>query len=198
MIVAIEDALSAAVAQRIVAHSCPSTSATTPIGGTGYGYLKTRAPGLNRAAKGSPIFMLTDLDDPKRCPADLVTDWLQGVPRHPNFALRVAVVEVEAWLLADRERFAHFLRVSRKRVPLAPEKVPQPKELVINLARKSASRQIQTDLVPAKGSTAKIGPAYNPRLISFVDSSWDLDSAAAASDSLSRTIERVRALCGGS
>jgi len=43
---------------------------------------------------------------------------------HPNFLFRVAVREVEAWLLAHREGIARFLGISEHLVPLMPTAFP--------------------------------------------------------------------------
>jgi len=42
--------------------------------------------------------------------------WLP-YPKHPNLLFRVAVKEVEAWLLAHRAAFATFLGISDKLIP---------------------------------------------------------------------------------
>ena len=75
----------------------------------GYGYLRKTISGWNGAARGIPFVLLTDLDDCE-CPQKLLETWL-GTTRHPNLLFRVAVREVESWLLADRE----FFQISRNR-----------------------------------------------------------------------------------
>jgi len=47
---------------------------------------------------------------------------------------------VEAWLLADREGFAQFLGIRCNDVAANPEAVSNPKQKVIELARKSKKR----------------------------------------------------------
>ena len=66
----------------------------------------------------------------------------------PEDVFPVAVREVEAWLLADRKHLAHFLHVPITQIPLAPEELENPKQTLVNLARKSRVRSIQKDMVP--------------------------------------------------
>jgi hypothetical protein len=105
---------------------------------------------------------------------------------------RVAVRAVEAWLLADRESLAGFLRVSPSRVPPDPESLDEPKQAMVNLARQSRSRAVQEDMVPRPGSGRSVGPAYASRLIEFAQSTWRPEIAATRSDSLRRCCERLR------
>ena len=65
---------------------------------------------FNHGAKGTPFILLTDLDK-NECAPMLIQEWLTD-PLHPNLIFRVAVHEVEAWILADREAFAPFLGIS--------------------------------------------------------------------------------------
>ena len=187
---AIEDSLSEAVATKIV-ESCGFEIAER-LGYRGNDYLKQKASELNRAAaRGRPVFLLTDLDSPSNCPPNLIQSWIRGSP-NPGFFLRVAVMEVESWVLADREAVAQFLSVPVSRIPRQTDEIAAPKERIVSLARRSRSRTIREALVPAPGSTAPVGNEYNPRLIEFVRESWDLARAASVSPSLKRTLERLR------
>jgi hypothetical protein len=104
---------------------------------------------------------------------------------------RVVVREVEAWLLADRERLASFLGVPISRVPRDPESVDDPKGQMVALARRSLRRDIREDMVPRPQSRREVGPAYSSRLIEFADDvvdGWRPLVAAKSSDSLHRCI----------
>lgn len=187
---AVEDRLSDAVATKI-AESCGFEIAAR-LGYRGNDYLKQKAPELNRAAARSrPVFLLTDLDSPKNCPLDLMQSWIKGSPK-PGFLFRVAVMEVESWVLADRGAIAHFLSVPASQIPQQTDDVADPKRCIVSLAKKSRSRTIREALVPAPESTTPVGTEYNPRLIEFVRESWDLERAASVSPSLKRTLERLR------
>jgi hypothetical protein len=160
------------------------------FGRTGFGYLRTRVEGWNRAAQGCPFLLLTDLDQ-GACPATLIAEWLKQ-PRHPNLLFRVAVREIEAWLLADATNFAAFTQVDAGRIPPEPESLPDPKATLAELVRRSKSRLIRGDIVPSPGSTAKQGPGYNGTLGEFVRERWSPEAAAARAPSLARTMRRLQ------
>lgn len=100
-------------------------------------------------------------------------------------------MEIESWVLADRDRTATMLGVPVHRIPQQTDSIDQPKEFLVNLARRSRYSSVRQDLVPAPGSTAAVGAAYNPRLASFVAREWNPKDAAAASPSLARCIARL-------
>ena len=164
-------------------------------GKRGKSLLKQRINGYNNAAHHHPWIVLIDLNHEADCPPPLKAVWLP-VPG-PFMCFRIAVREVEAWLIADRERFASFFRVRLSDVPADPELVNDPKEVVIELSRRSRSRDIRLDMVPRPGSGRKIGPAYVSRLIEFVSDpqrGWRPERAARSSDSLNRSLTRIRGL----
>jgi hypothetical protein len=104
---------------------------------------------------------------------------------------RIAVRAVETWLLADRQRFAQFLRIPVSRIPPVLEAVDDPKLLLVNLARHSRKRAMREDMVPRQRSGRKVGPAYASRLMEFVENTttgWRPDVAAEESDSLKRCL----------
>jgi hypothetical protein len=98
---------------------------------------------------------LTDLDQ-HGCAPEIIKGWLREQP-HGNLVFRVAVREVEAWLLADRVGFAKFLDVSIDLLPQEPDEVLDPKQTLINLARRSRIRSLREALVPRERSTAVQG-----------------------------------------
>lgn len=191
MLLAVEDPLSEAVARRILASVSPRREVSLCLGLKGKDYLRQKAEKLNQTAKGSPVFLLTDLDNPKDCPPGLIKSWLKST-KQPNFLFRVAVMEVESWIMADRESFANFLSVPPERVPSNTDSIPKPKEYLVSLARQSKSSRLREDLVPAPGGTNKVGPAYNLQLASFVTKTWSPESAAKVSHSLRRALDRLR------
>jgi hypothetical protein len=109
----------------------------------------------------------------------------------PRLLFRIAVREVEAWLLADREGIANFLGVAKIKVPQNPEAEHDPKNTLINLARKSRKRRLTIEIVPEPGSRASIGPLYNARLSEFVMEHWDVGNARLSSPSLDRALHRL-------
>jgi hypothetical protein len=188
---AVEGDLDEAVARRLV-HLIGASPGNV-YGKRGKEHLRQRVSGYNGAAKHAPWLVLVDLDDEANCPPPAVAAWLSSPARF--LCLRFAVREIEAWLLADRERIAAFLGVTRARLPLDPEAVPDPKETMVNLARYSRRRVVREDLVPRPGSGRRVGPAYAARLIEFVNSAWDPVEAANRSESLRRSIRCLEELC---
>jgi hypothetical protein len=103
-------------------------------------------------------------------------------------------MEAESWILADRAELARLLKVPVAKLPVNPETIDDPKQFIVNLARRSSSSRIREDLVPTQGGTNKVGPAYNPALQNFVDRAWRPQVARHASDSLNRMVRRLQEL----
>jgi len=106
----------------------------------GFGYIKKNIRGFNEASKGCPFFVLTDLDNGVCAPA-LINDWLNDPP-HPNLIFRVAIREVEAWLLADIEGFSKYTGISKVNFPDNPEDLPDPKAELLKLIKRCRKRDI--------------------------------------------------------
>ena len=187
-LLAVEDVLSEAVGRRILNEVSIAVSQT--IGLKGCDYLRSKVNNLNRTARGFPVLMITDLDRPSRCPPSLISEWLRG-PAEKAFILRVAVLEVESWVMADRSAFGRFLGIRASAVPHQVDEVENPKEKIVLLADGSSSSTIRRDLVPLQGSTARVGPAYNARLGEFVRNTWNPRRAAEVSPSLIRALRAL-------
>jgi len=186
---AIEDELSEVVLRRLLAHSRRGYHVGTAYRKGGFGYLRRTVVGWNRAAQGIPFVILTDLDD-HTCPRSLIDEWLTE-PQHQNLVFRIAVREVEAWLLADSENLSTYLAVRESFVPGEPEILVDPKGALIDLARASRSARVRDQIVPRRGSTAKQGPGYNGCLAGFVATHWDIRAASVRSPSLARAMRRL-------
>ncbi len=186
---AVEDSLSEAVVRKILLKSSRPYSVGICYRKGGFGYLKKKICGFNNVAKGTPFFVLTDLDN-SECPATLLGEWLP-VPKHPNLLFRIAVREVESWLLADQDALSKFLGIKKESIPLDVDSEDNPKQLLINLTRKSKNRLQREAIVPSVGSTATTGPDYNGSLISFVRDHWNIQEAMCRSPSLKRTVSAV-------
>jgi hypothetical protein len=102
---------------------------------------------------------------------------------------RIAVREVEAWLLADRDNIARFLGVAVSRVPRNVETLENPKRELVDLVRGSRRREIREDMAPRPGSGREVGPAYASRLIEFAERLWAPQTASQQSDSLRRSLK---------
>ncbi len=190
MHLAVEDALSEDAAKKVLSCCRPECVIGNTYRRGGFGYLKKNMKGFNNAAKGVPFLVITDLDT-ACCAPELIQEWL-GVPKNDNLLFRVAVREVESWLLADQRAFAAFLGVRDSLIPADPDTLRDPKATLVGLARKSPHAALRRGMVPAGGTTAIQGPAYNTELGKFVRESWDPHRAAGHSDSLSRAIAEIR------
>ena len=189
IVVAVEDPLSEAVALRLLALNGLKAANSLVLGGASK--LQTRAERLNQAARKVPVFLLTDLDTRRRCPASLVENWIHTPSAKMLF--RVAVMEVECWLLADSVGFTRFAKLQTDRIPKNVDReVDDPKRLLVNLIRKSRDVRLRRDVVPADGSTAQVGLAYNQRLSDFVVNLWNPEEAASRSASLARAMDRMK------
>lgn len=156
-----------------------------------HGLLK-KLDAFNAAAKISPWVVLIDLNGDAECAPPFVAQHMPAPSELMTF--RVAVHEAEAWLLADRAPFAHFLGVSQVRLPRDPQTVADPKQEVVNIARHSSKRTVREEIVPAPGAGRQTGPGYVAQMIDFIARHWQPQSAATRSDSLRRSLERLAAL----
>lgn len=186
---AVEDSLSESILRTILRQSNRPYEVGTCFSRGGYGYLKDKIIGFNNAAKGTPFIILTDLNT-YECPPVLMREWLPDL-MHPNLLFRVAVREVEAWVLAHCVAFAKFLGIREELIPVNVDTIKDPKRFLIDLARKSPRRDLRQDIVPPPGSTRQQGPDYNGRLIFFVENFWDAMEAKNHSPSLQRAINAV-------
>ena len=189
---------SEAVAVRLIAGTGHSVAAKIPKDRrkhAGFGYLKSRLPDFVASCQGGVNFLvLTDLDT-RPCPPDLLDDWLGATTKPGSLLLRIAVREVESWVLADRSRFASWLDVPEDMVPVAPEACLDPKADLLKLAAKSSSREKREGLLPKKNAASKVGLEYNDLLCAFVTNNWRIEAASQLSPSLERALRRLREFC---
>jgi hypothetical protein len=188
VILAVEDRLSDAVATKILEKF--GIEIVKRIGFQGKSDLERKAPELNRAASGITVFMLTDLDSPRDCPPGLIRSWIKG-PLNPKFFFRVAAMEIESWVMADRMGFAAFLSIPLHRIPPLTDDILNPKEFLLTLARRSKKKSVREGLVSTQRATLSMGNEYNTLLSEFVQDHWNLERAASASPSLKRALDRI-------
>jgi hypothetical protein len=184
-----EDDLSEAVMIRILNGFHDKYEIIDSYSGNGFGYLKTNIKGFSQASVVNPHFMLTDLDN-YECPVALKADWV-NFELNDNFIFRIAVREVESWLMADIEGLSHYFNVSETLFPKNPDIVTDPKNTLIQLARRSKKRHIREDIVPIN-QNASIGPNYNGCLSEYVFHTWNIENAVLRSDSLKRAYNKLR------
>jgi hypothetical protein len=182
-----------AVALRIMQHV--DVAAGPTYGRSGNTCIRNRMPGFINAANHSPWLVIVDLNSDGDCVPPLSRSWVPA-PSPNLLCFRMAVREVEAWLMGDADTLAKFLSVSAGRLPNDPESLPDPKQSMVEIARRSRKRAIWQDMCPRPGSGRVTDPAYTSRLIEYASTTWRPDVAAQSSPSLERALmclERVRA-----
>lgn len=187
---AVEGIVDEAVVRRLIAHAGGQIG--TVYGKSGKPSLREKIRGYNNAAQFTPWVVLVDLDNDADCALPIRLAWLP-VPA-PYLCFRIAVREVEAWLMADKQTLASYLRVKADDVPVEPEKLKHPKDAMVNLARGSRRRDVRSDIVPRENSGRRVGPAYASRLVEYAQERWRPEVAAEHAESLRRAINCLRKL----
>jgi hypothetical protein len=190
--VVVEDILSEAVMSRLLGHIGYEGHATYVVT-RGNGQIRNNMEKYKAASRVIPHIVLTDLDR-YSCPPTLLDAW--GIGTLPTtLLLRVAVREVEAWLMSDRKNLAAFLSSAVTRLPVYPEKETDPKITLFNVIRKTRKRRLIDEMVPQPG--AHIGPLYNERMCEFVRNHWQVEIAKENAPSLARTHRRISTFLKG-
>lgn len=182
---ATEDEVSEAVGIKLLAeHEILAEADPMLLRKNGFGYLRSRMDSWRQMANRQIVVVLTDLDT-AACSLALLRDWLGTEwPCPQNLLLRIAVREVESWLLADHDAFEKLIG-KKGRLPIDPDELPDPKRHLLGLAQK-APRAVREDLVAQQGAVANQGVGYNRRLVEWVQAEWSPERAAARSPSLLR------------
>ncbi|MFG6455867.1 hypothetical protein [Roseateles sp. BYS96W] len=190
--IATEDELSEVVARRLAAEVQPKLNVTQTLRKNGFGYLRSKMANWCQMAQHQPVFLLTDLDR-LVCPAELLRQWRGAFNPPADLLMRVAVREIESWLLADHVAMRELLGY-RGRLPASPDELPDPKATLLQLASKHGSRDVRADLVKQTGAIASQGIGYNARLANWVQTSWDPHRASECSPSLRKARVRLQEL----
>ncbi|MBF0557106.1 MAG: DUF4276 family protein [Nitrospirae bacterium] len=149
-----EDELSGTVIRKLLKHH-NKFSIGNSYPKCGVTKIKKKIKGYNNASIYTPYFVLTDLDT-KKCASELIKEWID-FPKHPNLIFRVAVREVEAWVLADRKGFSSFASVNITKIPPKPDEIADPKLKLLEIIRKSKKRALKEDILPRYDGD-RIGP----------------------------------------
>jgi hypothetical protein len=182
----------AAVARQLIRH-CGHEFGVA-FGKQGLGFIRAKIAGFNvRARYGNPILALVDaMDTGARCPPEILAAWLPE--RSPKLLLRAVVPELESWLIADRAGLAAWLGIAVATIPPEPERLSDPKQALVNLARRSRHARLREALAPPQGSSHSVGPGYASLIEEFVLRRWNITGATERADSLRRCIQRLREL----
>jgi hypothetical protein len=154
--------------------------------------LLRQIPKYNQAANFANWLVVVDLDN-----EDCAPGYRKQLLPQPSegMLLRIPVREVEAWLLADAEHLAAYFNISASIFPDRPDNENDPKQTLMNLARRSRKTDLREDIVPRQNSGAKIGPGYPARIQEFVQHTkhpWRPEVAMQNSDSLRRCIDALK------
>jgi hypothetical protein len=192
--IATEDELSEAIASRLVSEVPGPCYVAQPLRKGGFGYLRSRMANWRQMAERQVVFVLTDLDRVE-CPVAMRNDWAGLKPLPPRLLFRIAVREVESWVLADHDAIRRLMGAVPN-LPDAPDDIPDPKQALLKLAKK-APRSVRDDIV-RQGERGNLlqGLGYNTRLVNWVNSEWSPKRAAERSPSLARARKRLSEIMG--
>lgn len=190
VILVCEDALGMAVLRRLIGYARPQLIIRLPIITGSNSALFANMPKYVKASKqGVPHILLTDLDRNECAPALIERLDVPSLPGQMIF--RVAVREVESWILADRTGVAEMTGLPIAKLPLEPDRIPDPKQHLLNLVRKCRKNRLKRDVLPEPGSSASKGIFYNDRFGEFVRTEWNVNKAAKRSPSLNKALLRL-------
>ena len=198
---AVEDTLSETVVTRLVSDYLPGVGVREVVGRQGIGYIRRRMRDLNQIALyQNPVLVVVDLDRPQDCAASRVVRMSGGLTATaPNLLIRIAVLEIESWIMADREGIAGWLKIATTAVTRNPESLTDPKRTLVQLATHSRNRGLREAISPAQGSgTHRTGLGYNEAMSEFVNQIWDPEAARHVAPSLERAITRITELAHAS
>jgi hypothetical protein len=187
VLLVVEDILQEVVLRKLLHVYRKDINIVTVSGKCGNMYIKENIRTFNAASQSLPHIIMTDLDR-KFCAPQLIKDWI-NFDIHKNMFFRIAEKEIDAWLLSDREAFARLMNIPINKIPMNTQEIAEPKQYIINLARKSRKKNIK-DIVP--DGMGKQGPGYNIILQKFVYEQWDAERAANNNESLRKTIDRLK------
>ena len=194
--IAVEDELSAYVAERLIGGYVPRAEITRVMVLEGVNNIKGRMRDLVQIARFQDmVLVLADMDNPRGCPPGLLNELCGGLTIASNMIIRIAMLEVEAWILADREGAAQWLGIAANIVPRNPESLADPKRTLVQLARRSRNRGLREAIAPLRVlGTHRTGPNYNEAVGEFVVQHWNPDVARRNAPSLDRAITRIAEL----
>lgn len=191
-----EDKLTQAVLHKCIEAYLPNHNILRSDVTGGRGNVQKHLAAYAKLASTMPVIIGVDLDH-DICAPNLLTQWQAGYQPTENLLIRVAVHEVESWVLADRKRIAKFIDAESDSITKDPDSLADPKRAFLDLARASASEELKRDLVPRNyNQYPRIGPAYNLQMCKFVMDKWRPHVALRRSDSLARAITALELLAG--
>ena len=154
--------------------------------------LKARAMKWAEAAShGTWLLVVTDLDAAVS-PNEIGKQWL-GVDclgqLPERFIFRIAVREIESWIMADNLGLAEYLHVPSGNITIVPDTLRDPKQELLRIIREKCKMKKFKNMLPI--GNQHVGIDYNRHLCEFVDLKWNLDLARQHSPSLDRSVARM-------
>jgi hypothetical protein len=183
----VEDVLQEATFLKLLDVYRKDLKVVSVSGKCGNVYIRDNIRTFNEASQYLPHIVITDLDR-KKCAPQLKQEWI-NFPINRKMLFRIAEKEIDAWILSDRESFAKWMSIPVNKIPVNTQEIPDPKQFIINLARKSRKNIIK-DIIPQ--GTAAQGPGYNILLQRFIIEQWNSENAANCNESLRKAIERLK------
>jgi len=189
-----EDRLTEAVLLKCISVVLPAYSVARTEVKNGRGNVQRELVAYSTLAQVMPVVIGVDLDGDD-CAPTLLGSWGR-LPPQPGLLLRIAVREIEAWVLADQRRVATFIGAAPKEIPKRPDALNDPKRSLLEVARAYARPELKADLVPRNydASYPRIGRAYNLRMCEFVAAKWRPQVARDKSESLNRALVALEQL----
>lgn len=186
---ATEDELSQAIALRLISELERPHSVIHKLGLKGNGYLRSKMDSWYQMAEHQIMMVLTDLDR-AICLVEFRDQWLAHRPLPASLVFRIAVREVESWVLADHQAMREL--VGKKGVlPEAPDVLPDPKQTLLGLG-KTSPKSVRDDLIKTIDGQLRQGVGYNARLTHWINTVWSPERAAERSPSLARARVRLQ------
>jgi hypothetical protein len=190
-LVAVEDELSKVVALKLLENKFAYDPRV--LRKNGYGYLKKNLKSFCETARNvGRVLIVTDLDS-TTCAPQLIKNWFGVMTKPDRMLFRIAVREIEAWIMADRDAFARFLDIEVNKIEKNMEELADPKRHLLQLAEHVKDRKLKHDLVKKEKAIATQGLGYNKRLSEFTSNHWCPQRASENSPSLKKAIMRIEA-----
>lgn len=201
-----EDEATRAVILRLIKDYAPSLHVLGELPARG-SQVKAKIPNFNQLADSIPVILLTDLDD-EPCGPIGKSNLLGAVVQKPDFVINIAVDEVEAWLMADRDGFSRYFGIPLAQMPISTmQKMSGRKALpevsvtvksswlfTHSLMQNSTNSEKKAQVAVSPTDKNSKGKEYNTAVVPFIHNVWNPEVARVASDSLNRMIERLRKL----
>ncbi|MDR1648666.1 MAG: DUF4276 family protein [Synergistaceae bacterium] len=191
LVLAVEDELTRHVGQKMA--DATGWSVKRYFIGKGKSGLEKNLENYLNMGRRERVLLIVDMDRPSYrdlCPPMLIQKWLKNRLMPEKMFFRVAVCEVEAWLLADHDAMRLFLG-GQPRLPADPDVLEDPKAELLKLLKR-VNRYVKEDVVRISEGRIRQGVAYNDILGKWVDENWSPERAAQKSDSLRRAFLRLK------